>query len=213
MTLYVLVRGNNHSRESTERQGRYAERLPYNNNHPRLEGALYMCCMHLCIQHSPAMYLTYPSFVTEKSRRWGRAGLFTPSAVANNSGNVLGRLISPQLEGPHSRLCDERQCDNKHRFALLSTRRLQYKQVKVVKVPYSGSPSPAFRETRIPFYSFRRIRPVFDPRFSSVPPFKLVRHVARWEIYRAEEKVGRRTGTAVRGQYYSWSIPPDLFSF
>src|SRR6266851_6597805 len=45
------------------------------------------------------------------------------------------------------------------------------------------------------------------------PPFKLIRHVARWERYGAEEKVGRRTGTAVCGQCCSWPIPPNLFSF
>src|SRR6266851_3461487 len=103
---------------------------------------------------------TYPSFVTENHED-GDEPLFTPLAAANTSSNVLRRLdFLPQLEGPHSRLCDERQRDNKHRFALPSTRQIQYKQVKVVKVPYSGSPSPALSE--IPFYSFSRIRPEFD---------------------------------------------------
>jgi hypothetical protein len=101
--------------------------------------------MHLCIQHSPTMYLT-------RNHEDGDELLFTPSAAANTSGNVLGRLDFFRNSKDRMHDCDERQCDNKHRFALSSTRRLQYKEVKVVKVPYSGSPSPTFSE--IPFYSF-----------------------------------------------------------
>jgi hypothetical protein len=71
--------------------------------------------------------------------------LSTPSAAADTSGNVLGELdFLPNLKDPHARLCDERQYDDKHRFALPSTRLLQYEQVEV---PYPGSPSsPGFSE-------------------------------------------------------------------
>ena len=102
--------------------------------------------------------------MTEKSRRWGRAVVLTVRSSKHLRQRLWTTGFPPQLEGPHARLCDQRQCDNKHRFALPSTRRLQYKEVKVVKVPYSGSPSPPFSE--ISFYSFRRIRPVFDQPLS-----------------------------------------------
>jgi len=120
--------------------------------------------------------VTYPSLVTEKSRRWRRAVVHTVTVGSSKHFRQCPWTpeFLPQLEGPHARLCDERQCDRKRRFALPSTRRLQYKQVKVVKDPYSGSPSPAFSE--IPFYSFLRIRPVFDlrlSRLSPVPPLQI----------------------------------------
>jgi hypothetical protein len=57
--------------------------------------------------------------------------------------------------------------NSNHRFASPSPRQLRYGQVKV-PYSYSGSPSPALSE--IPFYSFRRIRQVFDLRLSPVPP-------------------------------------------
>ena len=60
----------------------------------------YTCCMHLCIQHSPTVYLTYPSFVTENHED-GDELLFTPSAAANTSSNVLRRLdFLPNLKDP-----------------------------------------------------------------------------------------------------------------
>jgi len=67
------------------------ERLPYNIYHPRLAAVLYTCCMHLCIQHSPTMYL---SIFRERNHEDGDEDelVFTPSAAANSSGNVLGQL-------------------------------------------------------------------------------------------------------------------------
>ena len=43
-----------------------------------LKVVLYTCRMQRVFRpHSPTMYLTYPSFLTEKSRRWGRAVVHT----------------------------------------------------------------------------------------------------------------------------------------
>jgi hypothetical protein len=111
----------------------------------------------------------HPSFVivTEKSRRWGRTVVHTVGSgkhLRQRSWRTTGFL--PQLEGPHARRCDERQRDNKHRFALLSTRRLQHKQVEA---PYPGSPSsPGFSE--IPFIHSENFDLRLSPTETQLPP-------------------------------------------
>ena len=144
---------------------------------------MYTCCMYLCIQHSG----TAPRC---RNHEDGDELLFTPSAVANTSGNVLGRPdFLPNLK---DLMHDSAMGVNATTIIDLPRRRLVSSS--------TGRSRFHTQASRDILFSFRRIRPVFDLRLSPVsPPLQIDQTRGSMGVYRAEQKVGRRTGTAVRG--------------